>query len=84
MMDKLVLELLRVSDRAANISRLCRRKQALFELLVEEKTGEAKNKRFMRDFKTLADVLIQETVKYYLGRQVGKLQQRPYYQWSVL
>ena len=58
-----VTELLRASEKAAHIARLCRAERQLFELLVEEKTGEEKNKRFKQDFKTLADVLIQEVVR---------------------
>ncbi len=69
-LESYLLELLRVSERAANIARLCRGERDLFDLLVEEKTGEERNKRFRRDFKTLADVLIQETVRHYLGRKV--------------
>ena len=44
----------------------------LFKLLIEEKSEDTKNKRFVRDFKTLADVLIQEMVKDYLGSKVNK------------
>lgn len=66
-MEVLLTELLRVSERASHIARLCRAEKALFELLVEEKVGQDKNKRFAQDFKTLADVLIQETFRYYLG-----------------
>ena len=60
------------SEKAANLARTIRAEKALFELLVEEKTGDAKNKRFQQDFKTLADVLIQETLKHDLGKQVGE------------
>ena len=72
-MEGLLIELLRVSERASSIARLCRAEKALFELLVEEKVGSDKNKRFAQDFKTLADVLIQETFKYYLGGKVQRL-----------
>lgn len=77
-MDTFLLELLCVSERAATIARLCRAEKTLFELLVEEKTGDGRNKRFHHDFKTLADVLIQETVRHYIGRKVG-----PQYKYSV-
>lgn len=70
-MEGLLLQVLRASERAANIARLCRQERALFELLVEEKLGEAKNTRFRHDFKTLADVLIQESAKHYLTKMVG-------------
>ena len=66
----LVLRLLEVSERAVDIARACRTEKVLFDLLVEEKTGLVKNQRFVQDFKTLADVLIQETARYYLGKEV--------------
>ena len=46
----------------------------MFELLVEEKTGAEKNAKFDQDFKTLADVLIQETVKNEVGKVFPQLQ----------
>ena len=49
------------SEKAANIARACRREPALFSLLVEEKT--------FQDFKTLADVLIQETVRHDISKK---------------
>jgi inositol polyphosphate 1-phosphatase len=71
-----VTELLSVlvnsSEKAANIARLGRSNEHLFSLLIEEKTGEEANKRFVQDFKTLADVLIQETIR----NDVGKLYPR--------
>lgn len=66
----LVLRLLEVSERAADIARMCRAEKVLFDLLVQKKTGQERNERFQEDFKTLADVLIQETVRYYLGKEV--------------
>ena len=66
----LVVRLLEVAERASDIARACREEKVLFDLLVQEKKGPEKNQRFSQDFKTLADVLIQETVKYYLGREV--------------
>lgn len=59
------------SEKAAHVARLCRQEQPLFQLLVAEKTGSDRNRRFLRDFKTLADVLIQEVIKHDLGEQVG-------------
>ena len=55
------------SEKAANIARACRSEASLFELLVQEKTGADKNAKFVQDFKTLADVLIQaiiNTIQY--------------------
>ena len=46
----------------------------MFQLLVEEKTGAEKNAKFDQDFKTLADVLIQETVKNEVGKVLPQLQ----------
>ena len=66
-----VTELLRVSEKAAHIARLCRAERTLFELLVEEKTEGEKNQRFKQDFKTLADVLIQEMVRQHIGMKVA-------------
>eukprot|EP01102_Stenamoeba_stenopodia_P012129 TRINITY_DN378_c0_g1_i1.p1 TRINITY_DN378_c0_g1~~TRINITY_DN378_c0_g1_i1.p1 ORF type:complete len:403 (+),score=78.88 TRINITY_DN378_c0_g1_i1:316-1524(+) len=65
----LVREMTVVSERAATIARACRAEKALFHLLVEEKKEDSKNARFVQDFKTLADVLIQETVRYYLANK---------------
>uniref|UniRef100_A0A8D8ZZA9 inositol-1,4-bisphosphate 1-phosphatase n=1 Tax=Cacopsylla melanoneura TaxID=428564 RepID=A0A8D8ZZA9_9HEMI len=63
----LLKEILVVSEKAANIARVCRQDQHLLRLLTQEKGEEEKNKRFDADFKTLADVLIQEVVKHHLG-----------------
>jgi inositol polyphosphate 1-phosphatase len=62
--------LLKTSEKAANIARVIRQDEHLFKLLVQEKKGSDKNPRFVQDFKTLADVLIQETVKHDVGNQV--------------
>ena len=60
--------LLSASEKAANIARVCRKNSELFNLLIEEKTGSEKNERFVNDFKTLADVVIQETIKHDVGK----------------
>ncbi|XP_018056091.1 PREDICTED: inositol polyphosphate 1-phosphatase [Atta colombica] len=62
--SKLLKVLLQASEKAANIARICRQKEVLFQLLVQEKSLEEKNPRFFQDFKTLADVLIQETIRH--------------------
>ena len=64
------------SEKAAHIARVCRSESALFELLVQEKTGEDKNEKFVQDFKTLADVLIQETVRHDLSEMFPFLENR--------
>uniref|UniRef100_A0A8C5P385 Uncharacterized protein n=1 Tax=Jaculus jaculus TaxID=51337 RepID=A0A8C5P385_JACJA len=48
---------------AANIARACRQQEALFQLLSEEKKAGETKKKFTVDFKTLADVLVQEVIK---------------------
>nr|XP_006643571.2 PREDICTED: inositol polyphosphate 1-phosphatase-like [Lepisosteus oculatus] len=65
--------LLSASEKAANIARVCRQEAPLFELLVQEKTGADKNKKFVQDFKTLADVVIQEMIKHDVGKQFPEL-----------
>lgn len=69
-MSDILLELLRVSEKAANIARACRQQEALFQLLIEEKKGAEKNKKFAADFKTLADVLVQEVIKQNMENKV--------------
>uniref|UniRef100_A0A1A9WHT0 Inositol polyphosphate 1-phosphatase n=1 Tax=Glossina brevipalpis TaxID=37001 RepID=A0A1A9WHT0_9MUSC len=64
----LLHSLINAAEKAANIARLCRSNEQLLSLLVQEKTGkEANAARFEHDFKTLADVLIQETIKHDVG-----------------
>ncbi len=64
---KFMTDLTCASEKAALIARACRREKDLFQFLIQEKEGEEKNARFAHDFKTLADVLIQETVRHDLG-----------------
>lgn len=60
--------IINASEKAANIARVCRKNEELFSLLVQEKSGSEKNERFVHDFKTLADVLIQETIKHDISK----------------
>lgn len=69
-MSALVGALVRASEKAAALARACRAEEELFSLLVEEKGEADKNPRFLRDFKTLADVLIQEMVRHDLSQLV--------------
>ncbi|XP_012283453.1 inositol polyphosphate 1-phosphatase isoform X2 [Orussus abietinus] len=71
--SRLLQLLLQVSEKAANIARTCRQNETLFKLLVQEKSEEEKNPRFFHDFKTLADVLIQETIKHDIGLEFPEL-----------
>ncbi|XP_037226653.1 inositol polyphosphate 1-phosphatase [Falco rusticolus] len=73
-MAGLLQALVGASEKAAHIARLCRREDPLFQLLVAEKTGVDRNRRFLQDFKTLADVLIQEVIKHDLGKEFPQLQ----------
>lgn len=70
---ELLKEILKVSEKAANIARVCRADDHLFKLLVQEKAPEESNSRFEHDFKTLADCLIQEAVKYDIGKRFPAL-----------
>ncbi|XP_067170091.1 inositol polyphosphate 1-phosphatase [Apteryx mantelli] len=72
-MAGLLKSLVSVSEKAAHIARLCRQEDALFHLLVAEKTGADKNERFVQDFKTLADVLIQEVIRHDVGKEFPEL-----------
>lgn len=69
-MSDILQELLRVSEKAANIARACRQQETLFQLLIEEKKEGEKNKKFAVDFKTLADVLVQEVIKENMENKV--------------
>ncbi|XP_039613828.1 inositol polyphosphate 1-phosphatase isoform X1 [Polypterus senegalus] len=68
-MSDVLAALVRASEKAANIARACRQEALLFQLLIEEKKEEDKNKKFVTDFKTLADVLVQEVIKHDVGHQ---------------
>lgn len=70
-MADLLRLLLRVAEKAANVARVCRQEAPLFQLLVQEKTGDDKNKKFVQDFKTLADVVIQEMIRHDVGTRVS-------------
>ncbi|KAG7155972.1 Inositol polyphosphate 1-phosphatase-like [Homarus americanus] len=69
-MAELIKIILNFSERAGEIARSIRREPKLFSLLVEEKGESEKNQRFTHDFKTLADVLIQEALRHYLTQMV--------------
>lgn len=69
-MANLLNLIITASEKAANIARVCRDSQELFNLLVEEKKGDEASTRFFQDFKTLADVLIQETVRHDIATHV--------------
>ena len=69
-----VLQLfLEVAAKASEIATVIRKERALLNLLVEEKPEVRKNHQFFQDFKTLADVLIQETVRHFISQKVSTL-----------
>lgn len=69
----LLAAIINASEKSANIARVCRKNEELFKLLIEEKSGSEKNERFLHDFKTLADVVIQETIKHDVGKLFPEL-----------
>ncbi|XP_037953979.1 inositol polyphosphate 1-phosphatase-like [Teleopsis dalmanni] len=71
----LLRSLINASEKAANIARICRSNEQLLSLLVQEKSGTEANARFEHDFKTLADVLIQETIKHDVGNLFPELRE---------
>ncbi|XP_053554591.1 inositol polyphosphate 1-phosphatase [Bombina bombina] len=73
-MSAILRELLHVSEKAACIARACRQEESLFQLLIEEKKEGEKNKKFVTDFKTLADVLVQEVIKHDMGKKFPGLE----------
>lgn len=70
MVKNLLKVLINCSEKAANIARICRKDVNLLALLIEEKSEGEANPRFVKDFKTLADVLIQETIRNDIGKLV--------------
>ncbi|KAF7279509.1 hypothetical protein GWI33_007091 [Rhynchophorus ferrugineus] len=71
----LLKALIVVSEKAANIARTLRQNESLFSLLVEQKSDNEANPRFNEDFKTLADVLIQQMTRHDIGLQFPDLKQ---------
>ncbi|XP_018027852.1 inositol polyphosphate 1-phosphatase [Hyalella azteca] len=77
-LSSLLQVLVDFSAKAASIAQTIREDKELFSLLVEEKTGKSKNIRFDQDFKTLADVLIQQTLCDVINKQFPALKGRVY------
>ncbi|XP_007888343.1 inositol polyphosphate 1-phosphatase [Callorhinchus milii] len=73
-MSEILTALVEVSEKSANLARGCKQEEALFQLLVQEKLGDEKNKKFVNDFKTLADVLVQEVIKHDMGKKFPGLE----------
>ncbi|KAL8622398.1 hypothetical protein ACOMHN_041726 [Nucella lapillus] len=72
-LSDLLLAMLRTAKKARDIARIIRCEPALLHLLVEEKKGLEKNKRFVQDFKTLADVLIQQMVAHDIASEFPEM-----------
>lgn len=70
MVQNIMVDLIHVSEKAANIARVFRQNENLLNLLTEEKSEDEANPRFVKDYKTLADVLIQETIRHDIGKLV--------------
>lgn len=70
MVQNIMVDLIHVSEKAANIARVFRQNENLLNLLTEEKSEAEANPRFVKDYKTLADVLIQETIRHEIGKLV--------------
>ncbi|XP_026321984.1 inositol polyphosphate 1-phosphatase [Hyposmocoma kahamanoa] len=62
-MEEVLKALIYASERAANIARSCCNDSASESLLVAEKGEGEANARFDKDFKTIADVLAQESAR---------------------
>lgn len=77
-MSDLLLALVRVSEKAANIARACRQEETLFSQLIQKKQDVERNNVFVADFKTLADVLVQEVIKHDIGKQFSDLKDHIY------
>nr|AEE63501.1 unknown [Dendroctonus ponderosae] len=75
---ELLKTLITSSEKAANIARLLRHNDKLFQKLIEQKPIEEANPRFQEDFKTLADVLIQAMVKHDVGQKFPSMGERVY------
>jgi len=73
MESNILRAIIKVSEKAAKIARSVRSQDHLLSLLVREKKDDEKNPRFLHDFKTLADVLVQEVVKHDLGNEFPEL-----------
>ena len=73
LMCDLLNELIRLSEKAAKLARAIREQDDLFKLLIEEKDENVKNKRFNQDFKTLTDVIIQQTIQFNLNKKFPKI-----------
>ena len=68
MTDRLLFSLIRAGAKACKIAHLCRAEKSLFSILVQEK-GKKQNASL--DFKTLADVFIQQVAQNEISSHVS-------------
>ena len=68
MAERLLTCLLRAGAKASQIAYQCRAEKALFSILVQEKETQRND---WLDFKTLADVFIQQVIKTEISSQVS-------------
>ncbi|UXI16840.1 tRNA pseudouridine synthase [Sarcoptes scabiei] len=75
--EDLLQELIRISKKSAQISRIIRfEMNDMIEMIVQEKTDHSKNPRFLHDYKTFADVLIQSVAIFFLNSKFPGLSSR--------
>ncbi|ESP01783.1 hypothetical protein LOTGIDRAFT_225152 [Lottia gigantea] len=67
LLSQLMYSVICEARKGSNIASIIRSNDTLLKLLIEEKKGKEVNERFVADFKTLADVLIQEMVRHDLS-----------------
>nr|XP_002131415.1 inositol polyphosphate 1-phosphatase-like [Ciona intestinalis] len=73
MAHEVLVSLLTAGLKATRIAQACRERKQLFEILVQEK-GKLRNN--VADFKTLADVFIQQVAKTELEKKIPSLGER--------
>ncbi|XP_051886006.1 inositol polyphosphate 1-phosphatase-like [Pristis pectinata] len=66
--------LVHASEKSANIARACKQEEALFGFWCRRKKATRKIRNFVSDFKTLADVLVQEVIKHDMGKKFPGLE----------
>ncbi|XP_041367669.1 inositol polyphosphate 1-phosphatase-like [Gigantopelta aegis] len=75
-LSELLSALIGVAQKGAHVASIIRSDADLLELLVQEKSSKEKNPRFVHDFKTLADVIIQEMVRHDLSKEFAGIESR--------
>lgn len=70
--QELLQELVNIAEKSSQLAQICRAESdGVFKTLIQEKLNEKeKNPRFLHDYKTFADVLIQEMATVCLNTKV--------------